>query len=107
MDKEVTEYTFKNLVPTKRYVTGVLAIDDANGTILYGESNTRTGACQIKVPTLSFNEWTNIISLGPKTDSRLEIKYNLNSESGDYDVKKPTFQRGLMRILFLLKSQKR
>ena len=62
VDKEVTEYTFKNLVPTKRYVTGVLAIDDANGTILYGESNTRTGACQIKVPTLSFNEWTNIIS---------------------------------------------
>ena len=80
-------YDFKNLKPGEWYSTGVLPIYkiEGNDIPLYSDSNSRTSACQAKVPDIYFNEWTNILSLGPKTDARWEVQYNPDGE-GNYNV---------------------
>ena len=73
--KGTNYYDFINLMPTRRYATAAIPILKEGGAIYYSESNSRTESCKIKVPSVAFNEWTNIISLGPKTDARWEVKY--------------------------------
>ena len=83
--KGTNYFDFKNLIPAKRYATAVLPILKELGVTYASESNSRTGVCQVKIPQISFNEWTNVISLGPKTDARYETKYVLNPD-GSYSV---------------------
>ena len=88
LPKASLEYTFLNLSPGQRYATGVLPIltNASEGTVSFAESNSRTAICQVGVPEVEFYEWTNIISLGPKTDARFETKYVYNVAKETYDV---------------------
>ncbi len=74
--KGTNHYDFKNLMPTKRYSTAVIPILKESGNIYFSESNSRIDSCKIKVPSVAFNEWTNVISLGPKSDARWGTQYN-------------------------------
>ena len=74
--KGTNHYDFKNLMPTKRYSTAVIPILKEGGNIYFSESNSRIDSCKIKVPTVAFNEWTDVISLGPKSDARWGTQYS-------------------------------
>lgn len=87
-------YDFKNLIPSKRYATAVLPILKELGETYVSESNSRTGVCQVKIPQVNFNEWMNIISLGPKTDARYETKYNIQP-NGSYHVSRKHLEERL------------
>lgn len=59
------------LIPGKKYHIGVLPRFTLNGEEQYGEFNTNTRECEIPLPQVEFNEWTNIVAIGPKVDGRI------------------------------------
>lgn len=70
------------LIPGKKYHIGVLPFF-VLGTDRYGEFNTQTRECVVPYPKAVFNEWTNVVSIGPKVDGRVPQKIDaVTSEWG-------------------------
>ena len=73
-DKEYTITT--NILPGRKYHVGVIPFFELDGVDQFGEFNTATRACEIPFPKVEFNEWTNIVAIGPKVDGRLPEQYD-------------------------------
>ncbi len=66
--KEITD-----LAVGKSYHTAVIAVQiDGANSYRYGEINSRNSSCLIPVPNPKFNEWVEVVSLGPKVDGLVE-----------------------------------
>ncbi|TNF05798.1 MAG: hypothetical protein EP326_00325 [Deltaproteobacteria bacterium] len=72
--KTDTNYMINGLIPGETYQYGVLAyIDDADKSkYIYSKANQGIRNCGIPLPVGYFQEWIDIFSIGPKTDSRIE-----------------------------------
>ncbi|HAZ12286.1 MAG: hypothetical protein A2X86_03525 [Bdellovibrionales bacterium GWA2_49_15] len=75
IDKTLTAYTVDPttvgkppLIPGERYFTGVLAYLQVGLDRYYSEANLNTGDCLIALPTVEFQEWTEVFAVGPKVD---------------------------------------
>lgn len=55
-----------------RYYYGILAHDEQAGTYTYSEINTNIQDCAIKLPMAQFDEWVDIMAIGPKENGMSE-----------------------------------
>lgn len=68
-DLNVTSYILTGLIPGHSYEIGLLTyVDDGVGGKKYSQYNLNTGACSVPLPEFDFQEWTNVLALGPKTN---------------------------------------
>ncbi|PIK14822.1 fibronectin type III domain-containing protein [Halobacteriovorax sp. JY17] len=65
-----TTYTSRlsNLIPGHSYEIGVLTYVDVGGVKKFSEGNLNTYSCTVPIPEYSFQEWTGVMALGPKTN---------------------------------------
>ena len=87
--KNANEYSheFQQLKAGSTYLVGVLALSDGGTTDVsddvYSEQNLNVVECKIPYPTATFEEWTRIFAIGPRTDGRVPMSapndYNPNS----------------------------
>ncbi|MGB0453832.1 MAG: hypothetical protein ACPGJV_08960, partial [Bacteriovoracaceae bacterium] len=63
--------------PGKRFLFGVLSYyyDAILGKDIYSEANTAIRECVVPELKAEFNEWTNIVAIGPKVDGREPQKF--------------------------------
>lgn len=64
------------LQPGKKYHIGVLPYFQLGGVDQFGEFNTATRECAVPYPKAIFNEWTNVLAVGPKVDGRSPAKHD-------------------------------
>lgn len=65
------EFLIENLLPGRRYDFGVLTYVTLDGERIYSEANTGIGSCQMPFPTAAFQEWVDIMAIGPKKNGRI------------------------------------
>ncbi len=64
------------LIPGERYFTGVLSYLQVGLDRYYSETNLATNDCLIALPTVQFQEWTEIFAVGPKVDGLIPPDLN-------------------------------
>lgn len=69
VDKSVFSKQFTSLVEGASYFVGVLAGIQNGATYIPSAFNAKSSECQLPAPQTSFNEWVDLIALGPKEDA--------------------------------------
>ncbi len=87
IDSSILTHTFSNLRPGRKYYLGVLAVAyDPSGPItIHSEANLNVVECHIPLPKATFNEWTRVLSIGPKVDGRFP------SDTHPYEIRDEAF----------------
>lgn len=68
IDKSILGQTISNLVPGRTYSIGVLTYLENGPNKIFSQYNLNTGDCSLPLPTATFNEWVDILAVGPKED---------------------------------------
>lgn len=69
VDKSVYSNKFTGLIEGSSYFVGVLAAIQNGATYIPSAFNSKTSECLLPAPQTAFNEWVDLIALGPKEDS--------------------------------------
>lgn len=89
IDKAMITQSITNLFPGRKYNIGVIPYLNDGAIKRWGQPNFNTGECAIPLPKAHFNEWTDIMALGPKEDgltpqsATLKRKYLLETLNDD------------------------